>query len=289
MRLTKKTDIELLYLENLFHPTQIYEMEVVMKKYGRNIILAFTVAFSLMVVAQANAFELGARAYVWFPDLKTSDIQSTVAGIQDSNINTKDMLGIGNKATYSAEVYGGVGSHHVSVMFTPFGYSSSNILAAAMKYNGVNYTPGTAVQSDLSYSMFDLKYQHDLINMENFLAGFSLGGIAQVKYSTGSFKLNAAGSGFDQSRSFNSVIPMIGVGAHIGLLANLLELRAQLTGGGYSSSNYSYEALADLSLTPFPFLDIHAGYKMVQLKMDTNGYAMDTLYTGPYVALTVGF
>jgi hypothetical protein len=154
-----------------------------MKKYGRNFILACTIVFSLMVVAQANAFELGARAYVWFPDLKTSDIQSTVAGIQDSNINTEDMLGIGNKATYSAEVYGGLGSHHVSFMFTPFGYSSSTILAAALKYNGVNYSPGTAVQSDLDYSMFDLKYQHDLINLENILAGFSIGGIAQVKYS----------------------------------------------------------------------------------------------------------
>ena len=285
----EKTNIELRYLEKLSCLIQIHEKEVVMMKYGKNFILACTIVFSLMVVAQANAFELGARAYVWFPELKTSDIQSTVNGIQDSNINTKDMLGIGNKATYSVEGYGGLGSHHVSLMFTPFGYSSSAILSSALKYNGVTYNSGTAVQSDLNYSMFDLKYQYDFINMENILAGFSLGGIAQIKYSTGSFKLNAAGSGFDQSKSFDSVIPMIGVGAHIGLLAKLLEFRAQLTGGGYNSGNYSYEALADLSLTPFPFLDIHAGYKMLQLKMDTNHYAMDSLYTGPYIALTVGF
>jgi hypothetical protein len=82
---------------------------------------------------------------------------------------------------------------------------------------------------------------------------------------------------------------MIGVGAHIGLLANLLEMRAQVTGGGYSSGNYSYEALADLSLTPFPFLDIHAGYKLLQLKMDVNDYQMDTLYTGPYIGVSLGF
>ena len=65
--------------------------------------------------------------------------------------------------------------------------------------------------------------------------------------------MNAAGSGFDQKKSFDSVIPMIGFGAHIGLVANLLELRAQATAGGYGSDNYSYETLADLSLTPFPF------------------------------------
>ena len=249
-----------------------------MKKHGRKIVLLCAILFSFGIVAQASAFELGARGYLWFPDLKKSDIQTTVAGIQNSDINTKDMLGIGNKATYAAEVYGGVGKHHVSLMFTPFGYSDNTVLTSPLTYNGVTYNTGTAIQSDLQYSMFDLKYQRDLINLENILAGFSVGGIAQIKYSTGSFTMNATGAGFDQKKSFNSVIPMIGLGAHIGLLANLLELRAQATVGGYSSNNYSNEALADLSLTPFPFLDINASYKLVQLKMDVNNYKMDTLY-----------
>jgi len=260
-----------------------------MKKHVTNLALLCAIVCSLSIAAQAGAFELGARGYVWFPDVKTMDIQTTVAGIQESDINAKDMLGIGNKATFSVEAYGGLGKHHLSLMFTPFGYSDSAVLAAALNYNGVTYNAGTPVQSDLSYSMFDLKYQYDLINMENVLAGFSVGGIAQIKYSTGSFKLNAAGTGFNQQKSFDSVIPMVGLGAHIGMLANLLEARAQATVGGYGSDNYSYEAMAELSFTPFPFLDIFAGYKLVGLKMDVNDYKMDSLYTGPYVGLAVGF
>ena len=260
-----------------------------MKNGGKDIILAVIVAFSLMVAAQAQAFEIGARAYLWIPDLKKADIQTIAAGVEQSKIDTRDMLGIGNKITYSVEAYGGVGKNHVSLMYTPFGYSSDAILSAALNYNGVAYNAGTAVRSDLEYSMFDLKYQRDLINMENILAGFSVGAIAQLKYSTGSFKLNATANGFDQKRSFDSWMPMIGAGAHVGLIANLLELRAQVTAGGSGSGNYSYEALADLSVTPFPFLDIHAGYKLLQFKMDKNDYKMDTLYTGPYLGLTVGF
>lgn len=261
-----------------------------MMKHMRSLLLICTVVFSMMIiVAQASAFELGARAYVWFPDLKKADVQTIANGIQGSDINTKDMLGIGNKAAYSVEAYGGVGKNHVSLMFTPFGYSTDTVLATALNYNGVTYPRDTSVHSDLSYSMFDLKFQRDLINLENILAGFSLGGIAQIKYATGSFKLNAAGAGFDQKKSFDSVMPMIGLGAHIGLVAKLLELRAQVTAGGYGSNNYSYEALADLSLTPFPFIDVHAGYKLLQQKMDVNDYKMDVLYTGPYVALAVGF
>ena len=260
-----------------------------MRNYGRCFICASVVFSLLILVSSASAIELGARGYVWFPDMKTADIQSTFAGVQDSTINAKDMLGVGNKATYSVEAYGGLGKHRLSFMFTPFGYTTDSVLTAALKYNGKTYNTGTAVHSDLNYSMFDLKYQYDFINMENILAGFSVGGIGQIKYSTGSFKLNAAGDGFDQSKSFNSVLPMIGLGAHVGLLANWLEFRAQVTGGGYSSGNYSFEGLADLSLTPFPYVDIHAGYRLLKLKVDTNDFTMDNFYTGPYVGLTVGF
>ncbi len=259
-----------------------------MKSHGKKIVLALTLIFSLLVVAEANAFEIGARGYVWFPDLKKADVQTIANGIQGSDISAKDMLGVGNKITYSVEAYGGIGKNHISLMYTPFGYKTDALLATALTYNGIPYAANSAVHTDMVYSMFDLKYQRDLINMENILAGFSLGGIAQIKYSTGSFKLNGAGNP-EQSRSFNSFIPMIGVGAHIGILANLLEVRAQVTAGGYSSNNYSYEGMADLSLTPFPFLDIHAGYRLLQQKMDINDYKMDTLYTGPYVGLTIGF
>jgi hypothetical protein len=145
-----------------------------------------------------------------------------------------------------------VGKNQVSLMFTPFGYSTDTVLATALNYNGVTYNSGTVVHSDLSYSMFDLKYQRDLINREISSRVFSGRHCSdQVFYEE--FKMNAAGSGFNQKKSFDSVIPMIGFGAHIGLVANLLELRAQATAKGYGSDNYSYEALADLFLTPFPF------------------------------------
>jgi len=260
-----------------------------MKLRMRGWIGGCVIAFVLVMATSASAFELGARGWVWFPELKNLDIQATTSGDEGTKIDTKDVLDIGNEATYSVEAFGGVGRHHLSLMFTPFDYQESQILASNLKFKGATFLKGTAVESEMSYSMFDLKYQYDFIDMENILAGFSLGGIAQVKYSTGSFKLNATGTGFDRTESFDSWIPMLGLGVHVGLLADLLELRAQATGGAYDSENYAYEALADLSLTPFPFLDIHAGYKLVQLKVDQNNYMMDVFYTGPYAGLTLGF
>jgi hypothetical protein len=47
--------------------------------------------------------------------------------------------------------------------------------------------------------------------------------------------------------------------------------------------------MADLSVTPFPFVDIHGGYKYIGLQVDTSDYYMSTQFSGPFVALTVGF
>jgi hypothetical protein len=47
------------------------------------------------------------------------------------------------------------------------------------------------------------------------------------------------------------------------------------------------EAPADISLTPFSFLDIHAGYRIVRLRTDGKDLFLDARFTGHYVGLTV--
>ena len=101
-------------------------------------------------------------------------------------------------------------------------------------------------------------------------------------------KIAAPTLGKEAKQSVQLPIPMVGVGAHVGLLLNLLEARAKITGISYSG-NYLYEALADISLTPFPFLDIHAGYKVIRVHLDRNDFFLNADFAGPYVALTVSW
>lgn len=251
--------------------------------------VSFILTCLAVLVAPAYALELGVRGYVWFPDLKTLDVQTVQGAAEGTPIDAKDVLGIGNKAVFSGEIYGGVGKHHGSLTVTSFGYTDSKVLPKDVTYNGVVYNTGTGVKSELNYTMLDLKYQCDIVNMENILAGFSFGPMLQLKFSTGESKLQASGANQDQKKSFSSIMPLVGMGAHVGLIANLLEARAQVTAGGYGSGNYAVEALADLSVTPFPFVDINAGYKVLKYKMDVNDFRADQFCTGPYVALTIGF
>ncbi|MCX5818894.1 MAG: hypothetical protein NT047_03125 [Deltaproteobacteria bacterium] len=240
--------------------------------------------FSAMPV---GAFEIGVRGYYWFPGFKT-DMKSDSAGLTGSDINLKDNLDIGTKAFPSVEVFGGLGKHHLGLTYTPIAYSGSTRLAIPINFSGKTFAAGTDVDSDLKLRMLDLEYRFTALNMENILAGFSLDVIGQIKYIDGEAKIFAPATGMEGKESIQLPIPMVGVGAHIGLLLNILEARAKITGIGYSG-NYLYEALADLSFTPFPLLDIHAGYKVIRVHLDRNDLYLNSEFAGPFVALTVSF
>jgi hypothetical protein len=112
-----------------------------------------------------------------------------------------------------------------------------------------------------------------------------------TKYFDGNVRLHSStiGSAYDNTQDIHAPIPMIGLGAKIGLLANILEARAKITGMGYSGS-FFYDAMADVAVTPFPFFDIHAGYRAMSLKIDniSDVYA-NMSFTGPYIGVAVGF
>ena len=112
-----------------------------------------------------------------------------------------------------------------------------------------------------------------------------------TKYFDGNVRLHSStiGSAYDNTQDIHAPIPIIGLGAKIGLLANILEARAKITGMGYSGS-FFYDAMADVAVTPFPFFDIHAGYRAMSLKIDniSDVYA-NMSFTGPYIGVAVGF
>ncbi len=244
-------------------------------------------ALFLLWAMPVSALEFGARAYYWFPTFK-ADMKADGGSVTGTDINLKDNLGVGTKAFPSVEVFAGLGRSHLALNYTPIEYSGSTKLATDINFNGQKFITGANVDTDLKLRMLDLEYRFTVLNMENMMAGFSLDAIAQLKYLDGEAKIAAATLGKEAKQSIQLPLPMVGAGAHLGLLLNLLEARAKVTGISYSG-NYIYEALADLSLTPFPFLDIHAGYKVIQVRLDKNDLFLNANFAGPFVALTVSW
>ncbi|MGD0275305.1 MAG: hypothetical protein ABSB79_04485 [Syntrophales bacterium] len=260
-----------------------------MKRSGWFISFALTVVLVMIAFATpASALEFGVRGYYWFPKFSTD---FKVDGLNQIGTELNDnILNLDRDYIPSVEAYVGIGKNHLSLMYTPVKYSGNTHLTQQIIYQGQTYNPGDYVETNLDFTIIDLEYQRDLINVENLLAGFSFGPILKVKYLDGSTELNAPikGADYDLKEKFQIPIPMIGLGAHIGVLTNILEARAKITGIGYSG-NWVYEGLAEVSWTPFPFLDLSGGYKFINVDIDYKDTYLKANFTGPYVALTIGF
>jgi hypothetical protein len=207
-------------------------------------------------------------------------------GVQGTEFSLKDSFDISNKWIPSVEAFAGFGRHHFSLMYTGVKYSGTASSLPAVTFGGKTYSGN--VSGDLNFTMLDADYQIDLINLKNVLAGFSIGAIGKVKYFEGETKLSSVSQG-ETTQTFRLPIPMVGVGANVGILANLLEARVKATGMGYSG-NYAYEGLADISITPFPFVGLHGGYRVLGVKVDNvSDVTANFRFQGPFVALTIGW
>lgn len=255
-----------------------------MKKSRSFLPAVFLLSWLFFIPSVASALDFGVRGYLHYAALR-GEMSSSDGGIVGSELNFKDQLALGDVAYPSVEAFFGVGKHHLSLTYTHFDSSSTTQLAQAVKFKGTNFNPGP-LQVDMKLRMLDLEYQYDLMQLKAVLAGFSLGLIGKVKYLEAEASLKSGA--LAAKDSFNVPIPMVGVGASLGLLLNILEARAKVTGIGYGD-NLLYEAMADLSFTPFPFMDIHGGYKVTGLRVNQSDYHLKSSFAGPYVALTIGF
>jgi outer membrane protein len=231
------------------------------------------------------AFEIGARGYYWFPSLDGT-VKVDEAGVVGTNIDFEDDLGIDDENYPSLEVFIGTDNHHLSLAYTGVDYSGSKTLTRSIIYNGQTYSASSLVSSSIEYDMLDFCYQYDFVNLENILAGFSLGGVFQVKYLDGEVSLKT--TGIDEKEDFTIPIPMLGLNLHIGILADIVEARVRGTGITYSG-DVMYEALAEVSWTPYPFIDIHGGYKTFITDIDEDDVMFDYDMSGAFVGLTVSF
>jgi len=244
---------------------------------------------ALLLPAASSAFEIGARGYYWFPSLDGNVKVDETATIGDTIDFEKD-LGVEDENYPSFEVFLGGGRHHLSLTYTNIDYSGKKTLTEKITFNGKEYDINALVESSIEYKMMDLLYQYDFLNLENVLAGFSLGAVFQIKYLDGNvgLKSTTVGSNFDEKQDFTFPIPMIGLNLHIGMLADVLEARLRGTAIGYAG-NAIYELMADISWTPLPFLDIHGGYKTFVIDIDEDDVIFDYDMSGPFVAVTLSF
>jgi outer membrane protein len=244
-----------------------------------------TTAIVMGLAVSASAVELGVRATYWVPDLE-ADIQVDSGGVDGTEIDAVDTLGLDDESFPALEVFAGLGSHHLALSAMQMNYEGNETITATIDFGDETYTGGSAVSTDLDITMVDFYYRYDLLDLENIAAGFSIGPMLQIKYLDAEMTLETVGK--SERESLKAPIPMVGLGMHIGILADMLEANVKVAGIGYSG-NSVVEATAEVNFTPFPLVNVGGGYRYLVVDVDESDVMIDLSLTGPFLAVSVGF
>jgi hypothetical protein len=248
-------------------------------------IICFTAAIGMAMPAQA--FEIGVRGYYWFPSF-SGTVKVDAEGLPGTKIDFENDLGIGEEDYPVIEAFIGAGNHHLSAAYYKADYSGTAILTRDIIFDGITFPVSTLTASSLEYNAYDVMYWYDIIDLENFLAGGSLGIVGRVEVFDGDLVIQTGIPGLNEKVSFTAPLPQLGLNFHVGILADILELRLLGTGMAISGGTV-LDGLAELSLTPVPFIDIHGGYRTFIIDADIDDVEFDYDTSGPYIALTLSF
>jgi len=251
------------------------------------IVRSLTMGLVLVFSVPAWGLELGVRGYAWTPEL-SGDLRVDDDALAGSKLDFVDTLGLDDETSAVIEVSLGAGRHHVMLGYHQADYKGNKVLDQDVAFNGEVYHAGDTIRSELECTAMEGMYQYDVIDLENILAGFSIGLVGKVKVLKGSARIESELSGERTEKDFTAPIPMLGANLHIGLINDLLEARVLATGIGYGG-NTVMDAQAELSLTPFPFLDLAGGYRFFNIDVDEDEVEFKYDTSGPYIGVAIKF
>lgn len=255
--------------------------------------LVVLLAAACAAPSSSLAFEVGAKAAYWVPRFD-GEFRLDGSGLRGTTLDASDHLGIDDENFFFGEAWLWVGRHHLTLAGMRVDYSGSEVLSEEIVFGGKRFSANGRADTSLEYTMLDLAYQYDLLDLENVLAGFSLGPILQVKYLDGELRMsgegsvNGAGGRVSVAESFQLPIPLVGLGAHVGLVGGWLEARGRAVGIAYQGDAL-WEVQAEAALTPFPFLEVVGGYRHFVIDVDRDDVLLDYTQSGPYVGAAVVF
>jgi hypothetical protein len=251
--------------------------------------LKILIALTLLLILPltALALEAGIKASYWFTTLD-AEIQLNTDSIVGSKVNLKDDLGFDDANFPIVEIFAGIDKHHFSIGLANLDFEGDKTITKTLTFKDETFTASEVVKSELNLLMIDFIYQYDLISLDAVLAGFSLAPTLDLKYLDGSAKIKGLNSGQSTKDDFTGAVPLLGASAHLGILADILEVNGRLVTMGYGGSRV-VDGFLELTVTPTPFVDFGVGYRQLLVNIDVDNTVVDLEVTGPFVSLSVNF
>ena len=259
-----------------------------MRKIGISCALVLVMTF--MGVAHAGAWQtepkLEFEGIWWF-----SNLSATIK--VGSTIDAKSDLGIENAQFAEGRLTWYINDYHrIRLGVAHVSNDGGASVQKEFVFNGVTYPVGANIYSKLDFTYSRLGWTWEFINIGHNT--FKFGTMLDVDWYilepkiNGSLTVNDNAMQFDSSKTFNLLLPTIGLAADYNPV-KYINVFADASGIAEGSYGYVVDAEAGVKVIPVKWFSIVGSYRYFELKAKSDGSSAKATYNGPYVGVTLRF
>ncbi len=243
--------------------------------------------FATVAPAAALPFiEVWGEARYWRPTLE-SEIVASSAGFPGTTIDPVSDLAL-DKVQNVPEARAGItllGRHKLRVGYLSLSFDGDRTLTQNITFQGQTFTATTRVLTDLDVKILRGGYQFDIFKT----AIGHLGILLEVHYFDGEARIRDTSGAQDQRVDFRAPVPVVGLAFRAYPITRILSVGAEVVGISAGNSGHYIDGEASVTFTPFPFVELTGGYRVIDLHGEDGDDRIDLRLHGPFASLTLRF
>lgn len=197
-----------------------------------------------------------------------------------TQVDLEQTLGFGRSNNVTAEAALQFGDSRLSLGYLPLSFDGSGVLGSSVVFNGRSFNVGNRVSSRIKADIFDVAYTYYVINMDDTPSRIQLGVELAVKITKAEASMNNPSLGVSEAVAATVPIPTLGLRGRVAL-ADFLGLVGRAGYLGYAGNRF-LDADVQLEFSPLPAAGVFAGYRYLDVKVDSSGTFVDARFSGPY-------
>ncbi|MFH1202055.1 MAG: hypothetical protein V1674_04095 [Candidatus Omnitrophota bacterium] len=252
---------------------------------SRKILLSFGIVVMAVGLCFAEDTKLEFEGRYWVTDLnaKAKVVKSEIG----SDFDFKSDLGVADEDFPEARViWNTTKNSQIRLAYTQVAYSGHKDIETTIQFAGQSYTLGTRVDSDFDLQYLRLGWIWKFMNMAD--DKIRLGLLVEAKGLLADISLKAPVLSISESEQVLGGLPTIGAVLDINPMKKL-NLFAEISGIGAGNLGYFFDAEAGAKIILFKNFSVAAGYRIIDVKIESSPDFLKARLTGPFARATLRF
>jgi hypothetical protein len=223
----------------------------------------------------------------WRPILESS-IVASAPGFPENPVDPVSDLGL-DKEQNAFEGRVGLtllGRHKFRIGYLPLSFDGDRTVTRDIIFGGTTFTATVdRVLTDLDVKILQAGYEFDFLKTP---VGY-LGVLFEIHYFDVEAHLRTVTSAKDESADFKFPFPAVGLAFRAYPITRILSVGAEVVGVTIGSKGHFLDGEASVTLSPWPFVELTGGYRVIDLHGEEGDDSFDLRLHGPFASLTVRF